>query len=46
MRLDIDHSEGGKCNSYFSKSIAGVGLNTSGGIQGRATIFCSYKVSP
>ena len=27
MRLNIDHSEGGKCNSYFSKSIPGVGLN-------------------
>ena len=32
MRLNIDHSEGGKCNSYFSKSIAGGCLNTSGGI--------------
>ena len=31
MRLNIDHSEGGKCNSYFSKSIPG--LNTSGGIR-------------
>ena len=45
MRLNIDHSEGGKCNSYFSKRIPGVGLNTSGGIhEGRATIFCSHKV--
>ena len=33
MRLNIDHSEGGKCNSYFSKSIPGVGLNNSGGIR-------------
>ena len=36
MRLNIDHSGGGggggKCNSYFSKSIAGVGLNNTGGI--------------
>ena len=33
MRLNIDHSEGGKCNSNFSKSIPGVDLNTSGGIR-------------
>ena len=33
MRLNIDHSEGGKCNSYFSKTIPGVGLNASGGIR-------------
>ena len=37
MRLNIDHSGGGggggKCNSYFSKRIPGVGLNNSGGIR-------------
>ena len=33
MRLSIYHSEGGKCNSYFSKRIPGVGLNNSGGIR-------------
>ena len=32
MRINIDHSEGGTCNSYFSKGILGVDLNTSGGI--------------
>ena len=33
MRVNIDHSEGGTCNSYFSKSIPGVVLNASGGIR-------------
>ena len=33
MRVNVDHSEGGKCNSYFPKSILGVDLNTSGGIR-------------
>ena len=33
MRLNIDHSEARICNSYSSKSIPGVGLNTSGGIR-------------
>ena len=33
MRVNIDHSEGGICNSYFSKRIQGVDLNTSGGIR-------------
>ena len=33
MRLNIDHSDWGKCNSYFSKSIPGVGMNISGGIR-------------
>ena len=34
MQVNIDHSEGGKCNSLFSsKSIPGVDLNTSGGIR-------------
>ena len=28
-----DHSVGGKCNSYFSKSIQGVDLNTSRAIR-------------
>ena len=32
MRLNIDHSDGGKCNSYFSKG-TGVGMNISGGIR-------------
>ena len=32
-RVNIDHSEGGTCNSQFSKSIQGVDLNTSGGIR-------------
>ena len=45
MRVNIDYSEGGTCNSYFSKYFPGVGLNTSGGIRiGRAKIRCSYKV--
>ena len=29
MRVNIDYSEGGTCNSYFSKSTLGVDLNTS-----------------
>ena len=33
MRVNIDHSEVGTCNSYFSKLIQGVDLNTSGGIR-------------
>ena len=33
MRGNIDHSEGGICNSQFSKSILGVGLNTSVGFR-------------
>ena len=33
MRVNIGHSEGGTCNSYFSKSIRGVDLHTSGGIR-------------
>ena len=33
MRVNIDHSEGVTCNSYFSKRIPGVDLNTSGGIR-------------
>ena len=33
MRVNIDHSEGGKCNSQFSKSTLGVDLNTSGAIR-------------
>ena len=33
MWVNIDYSEGGTCNSYFSKSTLGVDLNTSGGIR-------------
>ena len=33
MRVNIDHSEGGTCNSLFAKSIQGVDLNTSGDIR-------------
>ena len=33
MRVNIDHSEGGTCNSLFSKGIQGVDLNTSGVIR-------------
>ena len=33
MRVNIDHSEGGTCNSQFSKCIQDVDLNTSGGIR-------------
>ena len=33
MRVNVDHSEWGTCNSQFSKSIQGVDLNTSGGIR-------------
>ena len=33
MRVNIGHSEGGTCNSLFSKSIQGVDLNTPGGIR-------------
>ena len=33
MRVNIDYSEGGKCNSYVSKRTLGVDLNTSGGIR-------------
>ena len=32
MRVNIDYSEGGTCNSY-SKSTLGVDLNTAGGIR-------------
>ena len=32
MRVNIDQSEGGTCNSQFSKSIQDVDLNTSAGI--------------
>ena len=45
MRLNIDHTEGGTCNSQFSKSIPGVGLNISGVIRSRVGLqqLCSYK---
>ena len=33
MRVNIDYSEGGTCNSYFCKGLQGVDLNTSGGIR-------------
>ena len=33
MRVNIDYSEGGTCNSLLSKSPLGVDLNTSGGIR-------------
>ena len=48
MRVNIDHSVGDIVYvTASSPNILGVDLNTSGGIlQGRATILCSYKVSP
>ena len=33
MRVNIDHSEFGTCNSLFSKWVQGVDLNISGGIR-------------